>query len=295
MKLRGLLSATLALLAALAGCGTPRRDRIVVGCKNFTEQVVLGELLAQHIENRTGLRVERRFYLAGSYISHQALLSGRIDLYVEYTGTALTTVLKLTPGGGKGEVYARVKSGYAQRWNLAVTEPLGYNNTFAMVVRGEEARALGVRTLSQAAGHAPAWRAGVGYEFLERPDGFPGLVKTYGLSFREPPRTMDLGLLYRALKEKQIDLAAGNSTDGLIAALDLAVLEDDRGYFPPYEAVPIVRADTLERHPAVRGALAELAGKISEAEMRRLNYALDGEKRDVKDVVREFLRAKGFS
>jgi len=295
VTVRSLLGATLALLVALTGCGAPRRDRIVVGCKNFTEQVVLGELLAQHIENRTGMRVERRFYLAGSYISHQALLSGRIDLYVEYTGTALTAVLKLPPGGGREEVFRRVKAGYAERWNLAVTDPLGFNNTFAMVVRGEEARARRVRTLSQAAQHAPAWRAGVGYEFLERPDGFPGLVKTYGLIFREPPRTMDLGLLYRALKEKQIDLAAGNSTDGLIAALDLAVLEDDRGYFPPYEAVPIVRADTLERHPAVRRALAELAGKITEAEMQRLNYALDGEKRDVQEVVRQFLVHKGLA
>lgn len=285
----------------LSACGPAREDRIVVGCKNFTEQVILGELLAQHLEAKTGLRVDRRFYLAGSYIAHQALRSGRIDLYVEYTGTALATILKEQPrlvpsaaeGGDAAEVFERVKAGYAQRFGLEVTEPLGFNNTFAIVVRGEDARRLNLRTLSEAAQHTPGWRAGFGYEFLERPDGYAGLAETYGLRFAAQPRIMDLGLLYRALKEKQVDLVAGNSTDGLIAALDLAVLEDDRGYFPPYEAAPIARRETLERHPAVRRALAELAGRITADQMRRMNYAVDGQHRDAKEVVREFLRGGG--
>lgn len=278
----------------LPACGPPREQRIVVGCKNFTEQVVLGELVAQHIEARTGLPVERRFYLAGSYIAHQALRSGRIDLYVEYTGTALTAVLKEKPPQTAAEVLARVRAGYAERFQFEVLEPLGFNNTFAMVVRGEDARRLGLSTLSGAAMHTPAWRAGVGYEFLERPDGYAGLVRTYGLRFAAPPRIMDLGLLYRALTEKQVDIAAGNSTDGLIAALDLAVLADDRGYFPPYEAVPVARRETLERHPAVRAALAELAGRLTEDDMRRLNYAVDGERRDAAVVVREFRASRGL-
>lgn len=282
----------LILTVVLAGCSRGRENRIVVGSKNFTEQVILGELIAQHLEAKTGLRVDRRFYLSGSYICHQAILAGRIDLYVEYTGTALTAILKEKPGGTPAEVYKRVKAAYAERFGLEVTEPLGFNNTFAIVIRGEDARRLGLKTLSQAAAHTPQWRAGFGYEFLERPDGFPGLAKTYGLRFAAQPRIMDLGLLYRALKEKQADLVAGNSTDGLIAALDLAVLEDDRNYFPPYEAVPLVRQETLARHPAVRQALAELAGRISEDEMRRLNFALDGQHRDVKEVVREFLTGK---
>jgi len=284
----------LSAISFLAGCGRARENRIVVGSKNFTEQVILGELVAQHLEAKTGLRVDRRFYLSGTYISHQAILAGRIDLYVEYTGTALTAILKEKPGGTPAEVYKRVKAAYAERFGLEVTEPLGFNNTFAIVIRGEDARRLGLKTLSQAAAHTPQWRAGFGYEFLERPDGFPGLAKTYGLRFAAQPRIMDLGLLYRALKEKQVDLVAGNSTDGLIAALDLAVLEDDRNYFPPYEAVPLVRQETLARNPAVRQALAELAGRISEDEMRRLNYALDGQHRDVKEVVREFLGTKRF-
>ena len=288
-------AALLFLFALLAGCGPAREERIVVGSKNFTEQVVLGELLAQHLENRTGLTVERRFYLTGSYICHQSLRAGRIDLYVEYTGTALTALLKEKPEGNPREVFARVRQAYAERFGLEVTEPLGFENTFAIVVRGEDARQLNLKTLSQAAAHTPGWRAGFGYEFMERPDGYAGLAAAYGLRFAAPPRIMDLGLLYRALKEKQVDLVAGNSTDGLIAALDLAVLEDDRRYFPPYEAVPIVRRDALARHPEVRAALAELAGRITADEMRWLNYAGDAEHRDVADVVREFLLAQGLA
>ncbi|HXE89480.1 MAG TPA: glycine betaine ABC transporter substrate-binding protein [Terriglobales bacterium] len=281
-------------LVALAGCGPAREERIVIGSKNFTEQVVLGELMAQHIEARTGLPVERRFYLAGSYICHQAILAGRLDLYVEYTGTALSAILKQEPHGTSAEVLERVRHGYGEQFGLEVGEPLGFNNTFAMVIRGEDAQRLNLRTLSQSAAQAPRWRLGIGYEFLERPDGYKGLVATYGLRFAEPPRVMDLGLLYRALQERQVDMVAGSATDGVISALGMVVLEDDRHYFPPYDAVPIVRRETLARHSQVRAALAELAGRITEDDMRRLNYAVDGEHRDVKDVVREFRQAKGL-
>jgi osmoprotectant transport system substrate-binding protein len=278
------------LCLLMAGCGTRNRDVIVIGSKDFTEQVVLSELLAQHIESSTGLKVERRFYLRGSYIAHQALLAGRIDLYVEYTGTALTAVLKEPVLNDPRAAFDRVRSDYASRFRLEVFPSLGFENTFAMIIRGEDARRLNIRTLSDAASHAPGWRAGVGYEFLERPDGYPGLASAYGLRFAAPPRIMDLGLLYRALQAKQVDLVAGNSTDGAITALDLFVLADDRRYFPPYEAVPIVRRATLEKYPALRAALEKLAGSITDADMRRMNYAVDGEHRDVADVVREFLR-----
>ena len=283
----------LALALTLAACA-PRENRIVVGSKNFTEQLILGEIIAQQIETQTHLAVERRFYLAGSYICHQAILGGRIDIYPEYTGTALTAILKQKPEGNREAVYQRVKSEYAQRFNLSVGEPFGFNDTFAIEIRGEDARRLGLKTISQAAAYAPQWRAGFGYEFMERPDGYKGLAATYGLRFAAPPRIMDLGLLARALKDKQIDLAAGNTTDGLIPALDLFVLEDDKHYFPPYEAVPIMRQEILGRHPEVGDALKVLARKMSDAEMRELNYKVDGQKRDVKEVVREFLREKGL-
>jgi len=283
----------LALALMLAACAS-RENRIVVGSKNFTEQLILGEIIAQQIEAKTHLAVERRFYLAGSYICHQAILGGRIDIYPEYTGTALTAILKQKPEGNREAVYQRVKSEYAKRFNLSVGEPFGFNDTFAIEIRGEDARRLGLKTISQAAPYTPQWRAGFGYEFMERPDGYKGLAATYGLRFAAPPRIMDLGLLTRALKDKQIDLAAGNTTDGLIPALDLFVLEDDRHYFPPYEAVPIFREETLRQHPDVKQALDDLARKISDDNMRRLNYEVDGQKRDVKEVVREFLREKGL-
>jgi len=283
----------LALALTLAACA-PRENRIVVGSKNFTEQLILGEIISQQIEAKTHLAVERRFYLAGSYICHQAILGGRIDIYPEYTGTALTAILKQKPEGNREAVYQRVKSEYAKRFNLSVGEPFGFNDTFAIEIRGEDARRLGLKTISQAAAYTPQWRAGFGYEFMERPDGYKGLAATYGLRFAAPPRIMDLGLLARALKDKQIDLAAGNTTDGLIPALDLFVLEDDKHYFPPYEAVPIFREETLRQHPEVKQALDDLARKISDDNMRRLNYEVDGQKRDVKEVVREFLRGKGL-
>ena len=292
--MRPIFSSLLFSFLFLTGCGPPRQDRIVVGSKNFTEQAVLGEIFAQRLEAKTKLHVERRFYLAGTFICQQAMLSGRIDLYPEYTGTALTAILKAKPQGTSADVYGRVKSEYARRFGFEVGPQLGFNDTFAIEIRGEDARRLRVQTISEAAQYTPQWRPGFGYEFMERPDGYKGLLGTYGLRFAAQPRVMDLGLLARALKEKQVDLAAGNTTDGLIPALDLFVLRDDKNYFPPYEAVAVVRGETLARHPEVGQALDGLAGKISDAEMQRMNYAVDGEHRDVKDVVREFLRGKGL-
>ena len=284
----------LAAALLLPSCSPAGSDRIVIGSKNFTESFLLGEIMAQQIEAHTNLKVERRFYLAGTYICQQAILGRRIDLYPEYTGTALTAILKQEAVGDKAEVYRRVKEEYEHRFGLTLSSPFGFNDTFAMEIRGDDARRLNIRTLSQATAFAPQWRAGFGYEFMERPDGYRGLAATYGLHFAEPPRVMDLGLLARALRDRQIDLAAGNTTDGLIPALDLFVLEDDRHYFPPYEAVPVIREQTLQQHPEVSRALAGLAGKISDEEMQRLNYAVDGQHRDAKEVAREFLRKQGL-
>jgi osmoprotectant transport system substrate-binding protein len=281
------------LLLPVAGCER-HADRIVVGSKNFTEQLILGELFAQIIEARTHLPVERRFYLAGTFICQQAILGGRIDVYPEYTGTALTAVLKEKPSGNKLDVYQRVQQGYETKFGLRVGPPLGFDDTFAMVIRGDDARRLHLKTLSEAAAFTPQWRAGFGYEFMERPDGYKGLVASYGLRFAEAPRIMDLGLITRALKDRQVDLIAGNNTDGLIPALDFVVLEDDHHYFPPYEAVAVMRGEMLKKHPEVGAALGALAGAISDDDMRRLNYAVDGEHRDAAAVVTEFLRQRGL-
>lgn len=290
--------AALCMLLFVVACAPPRSSRITIGAKNFTEQVVLGELLAQEIESATRQPVDRRFYLAGSYLCQQALISGRIDGYVEYTGTALTAILKqpLPPLGQRDQarVYATVKGLYEQRYKVRAEPGLGFQNTFAMVVRADDARKLHLETISDAIPHAPQMELGVGYEFQERPDGLRGLKQTYGLRFDGDPRTMDLGLLYRALQSGQVDMVAGNSTDGPIRALHLVALEDDKHYFPPYEAVPLIREDSLKRHPEIQVAMDRLAGKVSEDEIRAMNDAVDGQHRDVAEVVREFRRTKGL-
>jgi osmoprotectant transport system substrate-binding protein len=288
MQRRTFLAAMIGSAALLAGC-KPRASATVIGSKNFTEQLILGELLAQYLEPVAPHGVERRFYLAGTYICHQALLAGRIGMYVEYTGTALTAVLKEKPLSDHAQVFDLVQREYARRFNLDVLPPLGFDNSFAMVMRGPDARRLGVTRLSQLAPFAPQLRMGVGFEFLERPDGYKGLVSKYGLTFAEAPRVMDLGLLYRALESRQVDLVAASNTDGLIAALDLVVLDDDEHYFPPYDAVPIVRRDCLQESAPIARALDRLAGRISAADMRRMNYSVDGEKKDAALVVQEFL------
>jgi osmoprotectant transport system substrate-binding protein len=291
MKRRAFLTGLAA--SALVGCGAGH-DRLTVGSKNFTEQLILGELLAQALEAETRSAVDRRFYLAGSYICHQALLAGRIDMYVEYTGTALAAILKEQPNSSESDaVFQHVRNEYQRRFGLAVMPPLGFDNTFAMVMRPEDARRLKVATLSEVAPVAPKLRIGVGYEFLERKDGLPGLAATYGLKFADAPRVMDLGLLYRALLNKQVDIVAGSNTDGLIGALGLTVLKDDKHYFPPYDAVPIVRSEALSRDARVNGVLQRLAGRVTADAMRKMNYAVDGEKRDAAEVAKEFLQNMG--
>jgi len=275
------------LCVALTSCS--HADRIVVGSKNFTEQVILGELVAQQIERKTHLEVDRKLNLGGTLVCHDALVAGQIDTYVEYTGTALTAILKLTPSTDSNHVYEMVKSAYGSRFALDWTEPLGFNDTFAIIVRRDEAQRLGLKTISDAAPYTTKWTAGFGYEFMEREDGYPGLAKAYNLRFPAAPRVMDLGLTYKAAAERRVDFIAGNSTDGLIDTLGLTVLEDDKHYFAPYDAAPVIRDAVAMKHPEVREALKELSGKVSAEQMRRMNYAVDGEHHDVKEVVRDFL------
>ena len=271
----------------LASCG--KSGRIVVGSKNFTEQVILGEIVAQHLERSLGVKVDRKLNLGGTLLAHQALLNGQIDLYPEYTGTALTAVLKLPVSRDAAEVARRVAAEYSSRWNIEWLPSLGFNNTFAMVING------GFETLSHAAARSQPWKLGVGYEFLTRPDGLPGLLETYRLKLDGTPRSMDLGLLYQALKQNQVDMVAGNATDGLIAAMGLTPLRDDKQYFPPYEAALAVRRAALEANPRLRESLAALSGKITTEAMRNMNYQVDGRHRPVRDVAREFLVGQAVS
>ncbi|HSY12879.1 MAG TPA: glycine betaine ABC transporter substrate-binding protein [Verrucomicrobiae bacterium] len=275
-------------LTMCSGC-VSHANQISVACKNFTEQLILGEILKQSLETACRMPVDGRFYLAGTYICQQAILAGRIDTYVEYTGTALAAVLKLQASGDSQAVYELVKKEYKRRFNLDVMAPLGFNNSFAMVMRGQDARRRALTDLSQLAPVSPELRLGCGYEFLEREDGYKGLVRTYRLRFREAPRVMDLGLLYRALENNSVDIVAGNNTDGLIKALGLVVLEDDKHYFPPYDAVPIVNPALFKKCASAGEVFQKLAGRITAEQMRVMNYAVDGEKKDAAAVAKEFL------
>ncbi|HUJ23633.1 MAG TPA: glycine betaine ABC transporter substrate-binding protein [Bryobacteraceae bacterium] len=279
--------ACLILAAMVAGCSRPHS--IVVGSKNFTEQLVLGEIIAQQLERRLGQKVERKLNLGGTLLAHQALVSGEIDVYPEYTGTALIAVLKQPPLHDPARVLSEVRSEYQKRWRLEWLRPFGFNNSFAMVIRGDEAQRGHLRTFSEAARYRGDWVLGVGYEFLNRADGFAGLVKTYGLRIKGEVKTMDLGLLYRALEQRQVDMIAANGTDGMLSVLGVTVLDDDQHYFPPYEAAPVAREEAIGSHPGLREALNELGGKLTNQTMRRLNYQVDGKQRALADVAREFL------
>jgi osmoprotectant transport system permease protein len=283
------VAALAAAAIATSGIVAARSRRaIVVGSKNFTEQLILGELIAQAIERDTGLAVDRRLNLGGTLICERALQTGDIDVYVEYTGTALTAVFHQPISNDAQGVFSTVRELYA-RTGRTLLPPLGFNNTFAILVRGRDARDRGLRTIEEAARDTPRWIAGFGYEFLERPDGYAGLAKTYGLRFRAEPRVMDLTLSYRALASGQVDLIAGDATAGLIKGLDLFRLEDNRHYFPPYDAAPVARAETLLRYPQVRRALEKLGGRVSADDMQAMNYATDAKHEDPADVARRFL------
>jgi len=280
-------TAVYVLMAALAAGCSPK-PRVVVGSKNFTEQVLLGEIVARQIERRLGVEVERKLNLGGTLLAHEALKGGSIDLYPEYTGTALTAVLKQPAVKDAKVALDLVREGY-RPWGIEWLPPLGFNNSFAMVVRAATAREQGLRTLSDAARRTRPWRLGVGYEFTQRPDGLSGLLQTYGLRLAGQPVAMDLGLLYPALQAERIEMAAASATDGMLARAEFVVLEDDRRYFPPYECAIVVRQDTLQRFPRLNGALAELSGRISDSTMRRMNQSVDVEHRPVAQVARDFL------
>lgn len=280
-------TAIFVLIASLAaGCSS--RPRVVVGSKNFTEQVVLGEIVARQIERRLGFEVDRKLDLGGTLLAHEALKNGSIDMYPEYTGTALTVILKQPAAKDPKAAFERVREGY-RPWGIDWLLPLGFNNSFAMVVRTDAAREQGLRTLSEAARRKQPWRMGVGYEFTQRPDGLNGLAQAYGLRLAGTPLAMDLGLLYQALQAKSIEMAAANATDGMLARPEFAVLEDDKHYFPPYECAIVVRQDTLQRYPQLRAALAELSGRISDTAMRRMNGLVDAGHRPASEVAGEFL------
>lgn len=287
------VAASLLALVSLSACSGPKR--VIVGSKNFTEQVVLGEIIAQHIGNRLHQKVERSLNLGGTLLAQEALVSGQIDLYPEYTGTALAVVLKDPPeDNSAAAVLAKVRAGYLKKFHLEWLDPLGVDDSFAMVVTGALARAQHLETLTDAAGVPQPWTLGVGYEFEQRADGLKALDKTYQLRWSGSPKTMDLGLLYKAMEQGQVNMIAANATDGLLSARDLKILRDDRHAFPPYQVCVVAREDTLRDTPGLRGALVELSGKFNNQLMQKLNFQVDVEHRPVAQVASDFLKQAGL-
>lgn len=265
-----------------------RAEVIRIGSKEFSESFILGEIMAQRIEQETDLHVDRRYNLGGTMICHEALVRGEIDLYPEYTGTSLTAIMKADVITDPDTSYAVVKDHYADAFNLVYLEPFGFNNTWAITVRETDATTKGWSTISDLVAPAPDLRAGWPFEFSERPDGYVGLQQNYGLDFGSI-NDMAPDLVYRALAQGQVDVIACNATDGRIPAFDLVILDDDRNFFPPYYAAPVISGATLRAHPEIADALAPLAGILDNVTMQRLNYQVDEEKRTAAEVAREFL------
>jgi osmoprotectant transport system permease protein len=297
----GLVVAMLPLLLLFwVGCGGAKFDLplgeeakvIRIGSKNFTEQLILAELTAQLIENSTDLKVERKLNLGGTMICHDALVAGEIDLYPEYTGTGLLAILKSKkhPAGAE-DVYNLVKDEYQEKFGLEWMYPFGFNNTYALAIRKQDAKSNNWQAISDLRTSAGNLKAGFTAEFSERPDGYPGLKKTYGFGFGEVVN-LDPAIMYEAVRKEQVDLITAFSTDSRIEGYGLVLLEDDRSYFPPYYAALVVRRQTVSRYPEIRNVLAVVENLIDEKTMRALNYQVDQQKLQVKKVVRDFLASK---
>ncbi len=311
---RSLLVAGAGGLALVTTRGSLAQDAakptVKIGSKDFTEQIVVNQMIALLLEN-AGYKVDRKLNLGGTAVVHQALVSGQIDAYVEYTGTGLLAILKLpvpaagaspapsangTPAASAGvdAVYETVKKEYKSRFDLVWLDPLGFNDTYALAMRQEQVAELGVKTISDLKDKAGDLKFGGTQEFLTRPDGLPGLTQKYGLKFKEE-RGMDPGIMYQALDSSQVDVISAFTTDGRIPALGLVTLEDDLGFFPPYFAAPVVRQQLLDQDPKIAGVLNQLAGKIDNETMAGLNLQVDDQKKEPEDVAAAFLKEQGLT
>ncbi len=289
---RQTLAVAVSALFLLSACARQRPVRI--GTKVFTEQLVLGEILAQHLQKQLNIPVERKFGIGDTTLVHQALQANEIDLYPEYTGTALISILKLDPIPEPSVVLERCRQEYRNRMAAEWMEPLGFDNSFAMVIRAEDARAQNLTTITDAERSAAGWRLGTGFEFQMRRDGLSNLNRNYKLPWRGPARVMALSMLYDALQKKSIDMAAANVTDGLLKSFGTQILRDDKNVFPPYQAAVVVRQDALSAVSGLEGALRQLSGRIPEDTMRQLNFEVDGKHRPPRDVAQEWLRSAGL-
>lgn len=275
-------------------CTKKEKSKIVIGSKNFTEQVILGEMMSVLLEAKTDLQVEHKFNLGGTFICHNALKRGDIDIYAEYTGTALTAILKMEVIAEPEKAYKTIKEMYLEQFNLVWLKPLGFNNTYTLTMRSEQAKKNGIKNITDLKKWKDKFVAGFTSEFMERPDGYPALIKHYDFEFKNKVREMDPGLMYIAMQEKEVDIICGFATDGRIPAFNLVMLEDDKSFFPSYYAAPVVRKETLDKYPEIAGILNQLSGKIDNVAMAELNYKVDEKGEKPREVAKQFLKKIGI-
>lgn len=287
-----LLTLAASILFALAGCSG--KKTITVGSKDFSENIVLGEIFAQLVEAQTDIKVERKLNMGGTFVCFEAIKNGDIDIYPEYTGTGLTAQLKMDVVSDPDEAYRVVSEEFDKQFGIKWLEPLGFNNTYTLAVTDDVYQEYGVETYSDLAAVSENLIFGAEHEFFDRQDGFDGLVDTYGFTFKGEPKKMNVSLKYQAIGNGDMDVTDAFSTDGPIMQYHLKVLVDDKGFFPPYYAAPIIRNDTLEKYPELEGVLNKLAGIIDDAAMTELNYKVDVEAQDVEAVATEFLTNAGL-
>jgi len=283
---------TLIALLGITACDSGEK-KVVIGSKEFTESVILREMMAALIEANSDIKAEQRF-LGGTLICFNALKNGEIDLYAEYTGSALVAIMEQKPMPDPQQVYDTVKTKFKEDYQLEWLSPFGFNNTYVLAMRRDHADTLGIKTISGLEAHKDTLKAGFTHEFIERPDGYPGLTQHYGFTMTQKPKGMDAGLMYKAVAGAEIDLISAFSTDGRISIFDLVMLQDDKQFFPPYYAAPIVQEDTLEKYPELREILGKLAGKIDDQTMAQLNYEVDEKQRSAAEVAKNFLTKHGL-
>lgn len=286
------------LSITFAGCGTSG-NTITIGSKNFSENIILGEMFAQLIESNTNLKVNRKLNLNGTFVAFEALKNGELDIYPDYTGTGFMSHLKLSlkkDSGGRytsDEIYQIVKKDFNDKFKITWLKPLGFNNTYALAVKQDFADKNNLKKVSDLLKISPQIVFGAEHEFFDRPDGYPGLIETYGLNFKGTEK-MEPSLKYQAISQDKMQVTDAFSTDGQLIKYKLKILEDDKQFFPPYYAAPLVRNSTLKKHPELESVLNSLAGKISDSEMQQLNYKVDVENKQIEDVAKEFLKTKGL-
>jgi osmoprotectant transport system substrate-binding protein len=288
------LALALVMVVSMLFTGCSSSKSVTIGSKDYGENIVLGEIFSQLIEAKTDIKVNRKLNMGGTFVCFEAIKNGDIDIYPEFTGTALTALLKADVISDPDEAYEFVSNEFDKQFNIKWFKDLGYNNTYAIAISNEAYEKYGVETNSDFAKISEDFVFGAEHEFFDRQDGYDGLVAEYGITFKGEPKRMNVALKYQAIGNGEVDATIAYTTDGALKQYDLKILEDDKGFFPPYYVAPIIRKETLEKYPELEQVLNLLGGQVDEETMTGLNYKIDVEGIAIETVAKDFLESKGF-